>query len=39
MGDLESKGTFDVVSKNGIKGNEERGVELLDHEQYRYKII
>jgi hypothetical protein len=39
MGDLEFKGTFDVVWKKGIKGNEERGVEVFHHEQYRYKTI
>jgi hypothetical protein len=39
MGDLGFKGILDVVWKKGIKGSEERGVEVFDHEQYRYKTI
>jgi hypothetical protein len=39
MGDLEFKGILDVVWKKGIKGNEEKGVEVFDHEQYRYNTI
>jgi hypothetical protein len=39
MGDLESKGTLDVIRKKDIKGNEKREVEVFHHEQYRYKTI
>jgi hypothetical protein len=39
MGDLEFKGTLDVIRKKGIKRNEEREVEVFHHEQYRYKTI